>query len=257
MEVAGPKTNLAFLAAVMGHEAFMAGDIDTGFIDRHLDELVPAGGVERRVLALGVAAQMLMRRSQLGKSQGPGDELHSPWTASDGWILGGHRSETLKFVVAGEQVALAVTPEDSGWRIAGVDDNDILASATLDDDRVLTATVDGVRLVAACVPKGAGFVLVYEGSATEFEIVDPLDVDVVSDADTGALKAPMPGKIVQVLAEPGAKVRKGAALIVMEAMKMEQTLVAGTDAVIADVHVGVGDQVEAGAALVGFEEQVG
>jgi len=86
-------------------------------------------------------------------------------------------------------------------------------------------------------------------------VVDPLDVDVISDADAGALKAPMPGKIVQVLVEAGAKVRKGAALVVMEAMKMEQTLVAGADSVVTDVHVGVGDQVEAGAALITFEEK--
>ena len=81
-----------------------------------------------------------------------------------------------------------------------------------------------------------------------------MDVDVVSDADTGAMKAPMPGKIVQVLAEPGAKVRKGAALVVMEAMKMEQTLVAGADSIVAEVRVGEGDQVEGGAVLVTFEE---
>ncbi|MEQ8378077.1 acetyl/propionyl/methylcrotonyl-CoA carboxylase subunit alpha [Parvibaculum sp.] len=255
MEVAGPKTNLAFLAAAIGHDAFMAGDIDTGFIDRHLDKLVPAGGVEPRVLALGVAAHMLMRRSQLEKSQGPGDEPHSPWAASDGWILGGHRSETLKFVVAREEVALVVTPEDGGWRITGAGNADVLASAQLDDDHVLTATVDGVRLVAACVPRGPGFILAHEGAATDFEVVDPLDVDVISDADAGALKAPMPGKIVQVLVEAGAKVRKGAALVVMEAMKMEQTLVAGADSVVTDVYVGVGDQVEAGAALITFEEK--
>ena len=81
-----------------------------------------------------------------------------------------------------------------------------------------------------------------------------MDVDVASDADTGALKAPMPGKIVQVLTEAGASVKKGAALVVMEAMKMEQTLVAGVDSVVAAVHASVGDQVEAGAGLVAFEE---
>jgi 3-methylcrotonyl-CoA carboxylase alpha subunit len=64
----------------------------------------------------------------------------------------------------------------------------------------------------------------------------------------------MPGKIVQVLAEPGAEVKKGAAVVVMEAMKMEQTLAAGADSVVAEVRVGVGDQVEAGAVLVTFEE---
>lgn len=256
MEVAGPKTNLAFLAAAMGHEAFMAGDIDTGFIDWHLNQLVPKGGPEPRVLALGVAAHLLRRRAQLEASQRKGDEPFSPWSASDSWVLGGRRSERMRFLVAGEEVALTVVPEGEGWRVAGARDegDDMLASASMSDDNALTATVDGVRLSAACVSKGAGFILIHEGTATEFEIADPMDVDVASDADTGALKAPMPGKIVQVLTEPGASVRKGAALVVMEAMKMEQTLVAGVDSVVAAVHAGVGDQVEAGAVLVAFEE---
>lgn len=252
MEVAGPKTNLAFLVAAMGHEAFVAGDIDTGFIERHLDVLVPEGGAGPRVLALGVAAHLLRREASL-RSAG-GSEPHSPWATGDSWVLGGCRGEILKFTVAGDEVALTVTPDGDGWRIAGADGGDILVSAMMDDDNVLNATVDGVRLTAACVAKGTGFILVHEAVATEFEIADPLDVDVVSDADAGALKAPMPGKIVQVLVESGAKVRKGAALVVMEAMKMEQTLTAGADAVIAAVHAGVGDQVEAGAVLVSFEE---
>ena len=256
MEVAGPKTNLAFLAAAMGHEAFMAGDIDTGFIDRHLDQLVPKGGSEPRVLALGVAAHLLRRRAQLEASQRKGDEPFSPWSTSDSWVLGGRRSERMKFLVGGEEVVLTVVPDGEGWRIAGARDegDDMLASAAMSGDNALTATVDGVRLSAACVSRGAGFILIHEGMATEFEIADPMDVDVASEADTGALKAPMPGKIVQVLTEAGATVKKGAPLVVMEAMKMEQTLVAGVDSVVAAVHAGVGDQVEAGAVLVAFEE---
>ncbi len=257
MEVAGPKTNLAFLAAVMGHDAFMAGDIDTGFIDRHLDALVPGRRVGARVLALGVAGHLLQRKTDAEVAQQRRDEPHSPWSANDSWILGGHRSEVLKFTVAGEEVALTVTPDGDGWRIAGAcaDGEEIVVSAVMDDDHALTATVDGVRLTASCVQKGAGFILLHEGAATEFEIVDPMDVDVASDADTGALKAPMPGKIIQVLAESGARVKKGTGLVVMEAMKMEQTLVAGVDSVVADVRVAVGDQVEAGAVLVSFEEK--
>ncbi|PKQ09733.1 MAG: carbamoyl-phosphate synthase subunit L [Alphaproteobacteria bacterium HGW-Alphaproteobacteria-12] len=257
MEVAGPKTNLAFLTAATGHPAFMAGDIDTGFIDRHLDELVPKGAVSPRVLALGGAAHLL-QRNKVRHLASPGDEPNSPWSANDSWILGGHRSEMLRFTVSGDETVLAVMQDEECWRIGGADERGhVLVSARLDGDNVLTATVDGVRLTAACVPKGRGFILVHDGIATDFAVTDPLDVELVSDADTGALKAPMPGKIVQVMVEPGANVRKGGALIVMEAMKMEQTLTATVDSVVAAVHVSVGDQVEAGASLVVFEEKPG
>jgi 3-methylcrotonyl-CoA carboxylase alpha subunit len=257
MEVAGPRTNLGFLIKAVGHEAFLKGDIDTGFIDRHLSELVPAGGASPRVLALGAAAHLLTRGAERQALQAASAEPNSPWAANDGWVPGGRRSEILKFTVSGEDVALTATPDGEGWRIAGAGEGAISVSAMLGGDGALTATVDGVRLSGACVRKEAGFILVHEGIAVEFAIADPLDVDVASDADAGALKAPMPGKIVQVLAEKGAKVRKGAPLIVMEAMKMEQTLAAGMDTVVASVHVGTGDQVEAGAVLVSFEEAEG
>lgn len=253
-EVAGPKTNLGFLINAVGHEAFLKGDIDTGFIDRHIAELVPRGGASPRVLALGAAAHLLMRGAERQKAQAASAEPHSPWAANDGWVPGGQRGEILKFNVSGEDVSLTVTPDGAGWRVAGAGEGGIGVSASLSDDGALAATVDGVRVTASCVAKGAGFILIHEGIATEFAIADPLDVDVASDADAGALKSPMPGKIVQVLAESGAKVRKGAPLIVMEAMKMEQTLAAGMDTVVASVHVGTGDQVEAGAVLVSFEE---
>lgn len=254
MEVAGPKTNLGFLVATVGHDAFLKGDIDTGFIDRHIADLVPASDLSARVLALGAAAHLLLREAAIRRAQSETAEPHSPWAAADAWGLGGPRSETLKFNARGEAVALTVTPQGEGWRISGASENDIFVSATLEDDGSLRATVDGVRLSAACVARGKGHILIHEGIATEFEVADPLDVDVVSDGEAGALKAPMPGKIVQVLAEAGARVRRGAALIVMEAMKMEQTLVAGADSIVAAVHAAPGDQVEAGAVLVSFDE---
>ncbi len=257
MEVAGPKTNLGFLIISVGHEAFLKGDIDTGFIERHIDELVPVGGTSLRALALGAAAHLLMRGAERQKAQAASSEPHSPWAANDGWVPGRQRGEILRFNVSGEDVSLTVAPDGAGWIVTGPGGDRIAISASLHVDGALSATVDGVRLAASCIAKGAGFILIHEGIATEFAMADPLDVDVASDADAGALKSPMPGKIVQVLAEPGAKVRRGAPLIVMEAMKMEQTLAAGMDTVVASVHVGVGDQVEAGAVLVSFEEAEG
>lgn len=68
---------------------------------------------------------------------------------------------------------------------------------------------------------------------------------------TGAVKvnAPMPGKILAVKASAGQAVKKGDVLIVLEAMKMENDIVAPQDGTVASVSCAVGDQVEAGALL--------
>ena len=74
------------------------------------------------------------------------------------------------------------------------------------------------------------------------------------DEGGGGCTAAMPGKIIQVLVSEGDSVTKGQALVVMEAMKMEQTMTAPTDGVVASVRVAEGDQVDAGAALIVIDE---
>lgn len=254
-EVAGPRTNLAFLARIAGNEAFRMADIDTGFIDRHLADLVPGGGVPPRMLALAAAAHALDRARAARAAQAGTGEPHSPWAAADGWVLGGQRGEMLDLVCDDETFLLSIHPEGEGWRVdAGGEAHAV--SGMLDDEGRLTAMLDGARVNAAFQRMARGFTLIHEGMAYDFVLPDPLDVDLVHEGEAGGLKAPMPGKVVQVMAAPGVRVRKGEALVVMEAMKMEQTLAAAADGVIASVNVSAGDQVEAGAVLVAFEESV-
>ncbi|NEK55917.1 3-methylcrotonyl-CoA carboxylase, partial [Rhizobium leguminosarum] len=74
-----------------------------------------------------------------------------------------------------------------------------------------------------------------------------------ADDEGGKLTAPMPGKVIAVLAAPGQTVTKGAPLVVMEAMKMEHTLTAPANGVVESVLYGVGDQVTEGVQLLAFK----
>ncbi len=253
-EIAGPKTNLAFLAAVMGHDAFAKADIDTGFIDRHLAALVPEPKLDAPALGAALIGYLLDRARKSRAAQALTSDPWSPWAATDEWVLGGRRTEVLTFLLGGEAIAVPVTPVGEAchfvWR-----ERSHVASGTLGAEGEVAAIVDGAGVRAAFVPSARGFALIHAGVVHDFIMPDPLDVDLVHEGEVGALKSPMPGKIVAVLTEARARVKKGAGLIVMEAMKMEQTLVAAADGVIEGVNVAVGDQVEAGAALVTFEEK--
>ena len=83
--------------------------------------------------------------------------------------------------------------------------------------------------------------------------VDSLFEGRVGDEAHGELRAPMPGRIIALLTEPGIAVEKGAPLLVMEAMKMEHTLAAPAAGIVVAFHCAVGDQVTGGAELVQFE----
>jgi len=97
-------------------------------------------------------------------------------------------------------------------------------------------------------------VSVFWGDGYGFEVVDPLAVAAEAGGGGGLVVAPMPGLVKAVFVKPGDAVAAGDRLAVLEAMKMEHSLTAGREGVVAEVLVGAGAQVEAGAALIRLEE---
>ncbi len=92
-----------------------------------------------------------------------------------------------------------------------------------------------------------------EGMSYRLAAVDPLYHAGEGGGADGGLTAPMPGKIIALLAEPGARLNKGAALLILEAMKMEHTIAAPFAGLVKAFRCAVGDQVKEGAELVDFE----
>jgi 3-methylcrotonyl-CoA carboxylase alpha subunit len=94
-----------------------------------------------------------------------------------------------------------------------------------------------------------------EGLETVLNVKDPL-AQATADEGRGGLVAPMPGKIVSVLAQVGTPVKKGTGLLVMEAMKMEHTISAPADGSVTSFLYRPGDQVAEGSALLEFAATV-
>ena len=113
--------------------------------------------------------------------------------------------------------------------------------------------IDGQPAPAVAV--AGGVVTVFDDYGISFEGVDPLNRDSSAGGDGNLIVAPMPGLVKAVFAEPGQAVREGDRLAVLEAMKMEHSLLAARDGVVAEVLADAGAQVEAGAALVRLEEE--
>ena len=99
VEIAGLQTNNAFLIRALSQSDFVRGDVDTGFIDRHLNELVPAATIPPR--SLQAAAQLVLAEHDRGGSS-------DPWSAHDGFRLGARTRPALEFVVDGERVLVPV-----------------------------------------------------------------------------------------------------------------------------------------------------
>ncbi|NNE53649.1 MAG: ATP-grasp domain-containing protein [Sulfitobacter sp.] len=231
-EVAGTVTNLAFLGALAEHKGFSAGDVDTGLIARDIESLTAMPEVKPRQAALaGMAALGLMEGTPLTgfvlwralRRQvilGWGDEVHSLQV----WVLAPDR----QLWQVGEQ---EVTAERIGGRWH------------LDDVPAPKVALAGSR------------VTVFEDYGISFDVIDPLDRAGGAAGDGNVIEAPMPGLVRSVEAQVGQTVAKGDRLAVLEAMKMEHSLLAARDGIVAEVLAAEGDQVEAGAALVRLEAE--
>jgi len=103
---------------------------------------------------------------------------------------------------------------------------------------------------------GAQRYVFYGGQSWLLMLRDTLHASGEDDHFEASLRAPMPGKVVALIAEPGQALEKGKPLLVLEAMKMEHTIVAPRTGQVVRFHVAAGDQVSEGAELVEFEDSV-
>jgi biotin carboxyl carrier protein len=112
--------------------------------------------------------------------------------------------------------------------------------------------INGASWEVGCVPHGEGYMVDVMGVSTDVAVVDPRRkaLKLGAGAASGMIATQMPGRIVRLMAKPGESVKKGAPVLVIEAMKMENEIKSPVDGVLAEVFVTEGQTVEAGTKLV-------
>jgi len=244
--IVGVANNVDFLSRLVSNPSFARAELDTGLIERERERLFPESKDEPvpHVLLAFACARVLV-----DEERGAGAE---PWSAAHGWRLNTHyvRTLTLKSERGVHDVDLEYTRDGYVFHHGGA--HAPLAISAVDGSRI------GIRfgagtLVADVVRAGDELHVFAHGRHRVLSLFDIIAQSSGGDAATGRLTAPMPGKVIAIAATAGARVERGDPLLVMEAMKMEHTISAPADGVVADVLYAVGDQVEEGAELVRFE----
>ena len=243
----GVATNLAFLHRVATDADFAAGKVDTGFIERRRETLLPPPAP---IPDLALAAAALFRLSP--PNAGPRDA--SPWAQTGGWRLNlDPAPQTLVFRSGDDDIAVAAVRDANDWRLR-LRERDYGAAASRQPSGRLAIILDGERRTATVLKHSGALAVFADGENWRLDIVDPLAPPAGADIGAGRLTAPMPGRIVQLLVAAGDPVRRGQPLAVLEAMKMEHTIAAPRDGAVAALRCAVGDLVEEGAELIALAE---
>ena len=275
-EVAGVTTNSDFLHALVTHPRFRAADVHTRFIEDRIEDFTrtDADPATEEDLAVAAWAVAVLDDAAAGESGGfvdgaersegggGGGDPWSPWNRRDHWRLNGSGERIVRLrpgggvdgVADGEVVELTVR---GGGGPAGACGYEVrLPSGREASVRGARAAggrwdvdVDGARRPATLVAEGERLTVFHGGRRRVFVRHDPGAVSGGIEM-AGGLTAPMPGRVVSVLVEPGQSVRAGQAVLVLEAMKMEHTLIAPADGTVEEVRFAPGDLVDEATELV-------
>ncbi|WP_323010103.1 acetyl/propionyl/methylcrotonyl-CoA carboxylase subunit alpha [Paracoccus sp. (in: a-proteobacteria)] len=226
-EVAGSVTNVDFLIALARHEGFGKGEVDTGLIARELDALIRAAEPDPPARALAVLGLAGLDDPQVRG----GVTLWQPLRRTIAWEGG----EALLEVLGPGSARVTL---DGGTHEIGYERG--------------RWWVDGSPRRSRIVNHAAGS-SVFGGRSLTLVPLDPLARG-GDEAGGGLTLSPMPGLVKAIFVAAGQQVAAGERLAILEAMKMEHTLMAARDGRVAEVLAQAGDQVEAGAALIRLEE---
>ena len=251
--VVGVANNIEFLSRLTACPAFAGADLDTGLIEREKAYLFPAEeGLPAEVLQIAALAELLRDAAFADRRAARSADPASPWHARDGWRMNATACRSLLFRHGESEHEVEVAYLPGAWRLT-VGGCSVVARGELNPRGLLRVELDGTRMDATVIAAAGRRHVFAKGRAWQLAAVDPLHHGGEGGGAEGGLMAPMPGKVIALVAAEGAKVEKGAPLLILEAMKMEHTITAPGAGTVRAFRFGVGDQVGDGAELVEFE----
>jgi len=246
-DVRGIVTNTPFLAALVTHPKVRANKIDTGFIERELKALTPLAPAPAELELAAAVAAILGEETRAAQR-----DAHSPWQTF-GWMPVGRRERVFLFRAAQGVEKRVTLHYGSGPSTLTIDNRKIAfvsrASELGGDD----VTLDGVKFHIVAAVEDHELYLRTRNGRFELHWVDPFGGEDEEQTGEDKIVAPLPGTVVALLAEEGAKIEKGAPILTLEVMKMEQTLRAPFSGVLKKIKCKVGDIVQEGVELAEIE----
>jgi 3-methylcrotonyl-CoA carboxylase alpha subunit len=246
-DVRGIVTNIPFLSALVTHPQVRANSIDTGFIERELKKLTEASHALGDLELCAAVAAIVNDEQQAARK-----EAHSPWQTF-GWMPVGQRQRVFSFR-QGQGAETKVTLRyGNGASTISIGKHQFVFTTSPAEGGSFDLTIDGMKSRVVAVIEGHELYLRTRHGRFDLHWVDPFGGETEEHVGEDKIVAPLPGTVVALLAEEGATLEKGAAILTLEVMKMEQTLRAPFAGVLKKIKCKVGDIVGEGVELAEVE----
>jgi 3-methylcrotonyl-CoA carboxylase alpha subunit len=245
-DIRGIVTNIPFLSALLTHPDVRTNAIDTGFIERELNKLTPPPAAPGDLELCAAVAAILGEEQKATRT-----EVHSPWRTA-GWIPVGHRQRVFAFRDRQGSEQKITLKYGNGPAALSIDAREF-AFTYSPVDGGYELTLDGMKSHVLAVIEGHELYLRTRNGRFDLHWVDPFGGETEEQVGEDKILAPLPGTVVALLAQEGAKLEKGAAILMLEVMKMEQTLRAPFAGVLKLIKCRVGDIVQEGVELAEVE----
>ncbi|KAG0336407.1 Methylcrotonoyl-CoA carboxylase subunit alpha, mitochondrial [Podila humilis] len=260
-EVVGLNTNIEFLKTLASHPAFIAGEVETGFIKKYEhDMFAPAPPLDHATVAQASLSVVLKDLEANKQAAIAANDATSPFTSSPGLRLNQTSEQKLAFKLEDQDVKVGVEFNADGTYNVRVETPNKTSTfnkvmAKLSGENGVLAEIENRKYKTNVIQEGDQVHVFAEEGKVTLDVPQPKFLTVGKEEKTGSLRTPMPCKISQVMCKPGDKVVKGQALVILEAMKMEHIIKSPVDGIVSDVFFNIGDMVAENKSLIAFEEK--
>ncbi len=249
--IRGVNHNISFLNALMVHPRFVAGELTTNFIEEEFPEgfnadLVPQNNPHIAVVVAAAVHQEYRERSSQISGQSEGHEYQVP----DQWVV----------IAGAEETPVSMSLTLSGFLVSSWNDDYSVVTDWALGEPLFEAQINGQQVTVQVERSGSGYKLFYRGAEINALVLSPkaaalnkLMLEKVPADLSKFLLSPMPGLLVKLGVKVGDQVKAGEELAVVEAMKMENSLRATNDGIVAKISADVGDSLMVDQAILEFE----
>jgi 3-methylcrotonyl-CoA carboxylase alpha subunit len=246
-DVRGIVSNIPFLSALVTHPQVRANTIDTGFIERELKNLTPGAPAPHDLELCAAVVAILAEEAKAADA-----EAHSPWRMS-GWMPVGRRQRLFTFRHGQGTEHRVTLTYGNGPATLSIGERELAFGSSPDAAGGFDLSLHGIKSHVFAVIERHELYLRTRNGRFDLHWVDPFGGETEEQVGEDKIVAPLPGTVVALLAEEGARLEKGAAILTLEVMKMEQTLRAPYAGVLKKIKCKVGDIVGEGVELAEVE----